>query len=394
MKILHITSKPIFPLVDGGCVAMKNLLDGLLVENASVKHLAISTKKHPFSLENYPDAILEKIAPKSIQINTDVCIVDAIKHLFKKGSYNVARFYSDSVKNLIVKELTTTNYEVVILESLYCTPYIAAIRAVFEGKIIVRIHNIESDIWSNYASNETNPFKRLYLKKLTNDLKSYEFDILNKVDGILAITEENKIKLGQNGIKTKCITIPVAVDINEQVQQDYSANNLFHIGAMNWQPNIESAKRLIKLFPEIRKQSKETKLHLVGSNFSSEFKQNEKEKMYIEGFVENLQHFAPNTGILVAPIISGSGVRIKILEMMAIGIPIITTKLGAEGILHENHNCLIIANSDEEIIRESLRLINDQELRKEIGQNAIAYIKKYHNFKVISQQLIEFIQTK
>lgn len=114
MKTLHITSKPIFPLVDGGCVAMRNLLDGLLAENTSIKHLAISTKKHPFFLENYPDGILKKIAPESIQINTDVCIVDAIKHLFKKGSYNVSRFYSDNIKKLIISELNVTNYEVII----------------------------------------------------------------------------------------------------------------------------------------------------------------------------------------------------------------------------------------------------------------------------------------
>ena len=96
-------------------------------------------------------------------------------------------------------------------------------------------------------------------------------------------------------------------------------------------------------------------------------------------------------GILVSPIQSGSGIRVKILEMMALGIPIITTDLGAQGLL--NFDGVRIANTKREILSAVYELVNSENKRQELGLEAKRYVNLHHNPKKVSAQLIEFIKS-
>ena len=391
MRILHITSKPIFPKVDGGCVAMDNLLKCLLSQNIEIKHLSLSTEKHVFSLSNYPDEIANRINPESVTVKTAVTIKGALLHLIKKGSYNVDRFHSSKMEDKILKELKTNEYDSILLESLFTTSYINEIRKHFKGNIFLRIHNIESDLWDSFHRHEKSFFKRLYIGKLAKDIRKYEFDSFSKMNGILAISDDDKASVLASDSSLNCTTIPVAIEQTD-IRNSQSSSDVFHLGSMNWIPNIESVERLIRLFPLIRKQHPKTKLRLAGGNFPKSIKSNTEQGVFIDGFVPDPNQFALESGILVAPIISGSGVRIKILEMMSAGVPVITTTLGALGINTDNSDCLVIADSDEEIIDKTSELIENENLRQNIGRNAIDYIKENHSIEKISNRLIEFIK--
>ena len=96
----------------------------------------------------------------------------------------------------------------------------------------------------------------------------------------------------------------------------------------------------------------------------------------------------------MTPIQSGSGIRIKILEAMAIGIPVITTSIGAQGIDYHSSQCMMIADTDKEFVEGAIRLITDQGLREKIGSNAIDYIRKNHTINDISIKLLEILGGK
>ena len=388
MKILYITNKPIYPKIDGGCVAMENLLKNLLYQNCNIIHIAISTQKHPFLKSNYPKSIADKISYSSVKIDTRIKPFNALTSLIRKESYHINRFHSKVLIQRIKDCINKEPIDCIILDSLYSTAHLDELKNIFPGKIFIRSHNVESEIWSDLTQNERNPLKKILLNKLAKDLKKYEIKTLNKADGIISISKDDLSIFERQGVTTKKITLPVSIPINN-THNDYSSNELFHIGAMNWKPNEEAVHRLIRLFPKISLQTR-TKLHLAGSHFPKNMKSSEEIK--INGFVEDIYMFAINCGILVTPIISGSGVRIKILEMMSIGIPIITTKKGASGIDYKDKNCIIIADTDEEIISQSLFLIKNKERRMEIGKNSRSYIQQNHSIEKISQELIEFIK--
>ncbi|MDX2362866.1 MAG: glycosyltransferase family 4 protein [Crocinitomicaceae bacterium] len=389
-KILYITSKPIYPTVDGGCIAMENFLKCLSYKDIQVKHLLIETVKHPYRKENYPTEIIAATQPESVFIDTEVKAGGAFVHLFKKGSYNIDRFYSDEMKSLIERVLEDDSFDCVILESLYLTPYTLTIRNNFSGKIFVRAHNVESEIWKSLSHVSSGGLKKKYLARLAKDLRSYEIDALNQVDGILGISTDDLVRFKEMGVKSSSVLIPVAIELAQK--QEPIGKNLFHLGAMNWQPNVDAVNRLISLFPTLRSKHNSIELHIGGSHSAEMIKEDQVNGIFVDGYIDDLSKFAAANGILVSPIVSGSGIRIKILEMMAMGIPVVTTKLGALGIDYKQNNCLITAETDDDLIEACNSLIENETMRMEIGNKAIEYIRKNHNIELISTQILEFIE--
>ena len=370
MRVLYITPKAIYPKIDGGCVAMDNFLQLLLKEKVDVKHLTLSTEKHNFNIDHYPVSLQQETAPEAVEISTEVTPIKGLINLFKKGSYNVNRFHSLEMVELITKSLKSSQFDTVILDSLFSTSYLAAIRNAFNGKIILRMHNIESDLWDAYAKNEKSFLKRIYLNKLAKNIRKYEFDTVNLVDGILTISNYDLEVLDNANVSVPRITIPFTVSVNEGFQSECNNVNLFHLGAMNWNPNIEAVNRLVKLFPRIVESNPDLELHIAGSNFPQEYLAQEASNIYADGFVENPYQFAIDQGILVSPIISGSGVRIKILEMMSIGIPIITTEESGSIVKDKINGYICKPENEHKMFLLARKLTKNESLRIRMGKNS------------------------
>lgn len=387
MNILYISNKPIYPKIDGGCVAMHNFLSCLIATDNHIKHLSISTHKHLFNYNNYPTEIAKKVNPEGVFIDTRIKPQKAFLNLFHNNSYNIKRFYSKEAEKTIVKLLTKVKYDIIILESIFLSDYIKTIRKFPTIKILLRSHNVEFKIWEKLGQHETIFIKKIYLNKLANDLKRNELKSLSKVDLILTISDDDKNTFINLGLKTPIETIPVAVNQSVAIK-DYENDNYFHIGAMNWKPNIEAVKYLTSIvFPKIQKIKNDVNLTLAGSFMDNLILENETEKIVNKGFVDNVESFIAQEGILLAPILSGSGVRIKILESMAIGTPVVTTILGAEGLNVTSGEEIYIAKNEAEFIQYSLNLSNSKTLREKMGKNAKTYINKQHDKNLIIKKL-------
>lgn len=393
MKVLLLTHKPIFPLVDGGCIAMHEFLQNLLTLNYEVKNLSISTSKHPFDVADYPSDIQNKISPESVLVNTKVSIFNALKALLKSDSYNVSRFYSIDFETLILSQIKSTDFKFIILESAFLLPYLPAIRKHFSGKIFVRTHNVEYLIWERMAQFEKNFFKKKYLQKLAKDLKQYEIIHLKKVDGLICISDSDKKTFQSHGIHIPMVSIPVSMKLDDGVHFNGNSSDIFFLGAMNWQPNIEAVDALLnEIFPKIREKFPQTKLHLAGSFMSKKLLNLKQEHVFVHGHVENVQKFMTEHGILVVPLQSGSGIRIKILEAMSVATPVIATAVGFEGIPVLNRIEGIVANSNQEICDAIWDLIETPTLAQVMGQKGQQMIAQKYSQEQVSAKLYEFIK--
>lgn len=390
MKILYLSNKPIFPVVDGGCKAMLQFLSCLLASEFDIKHICLSTHKHPFELVNYPESLQKKVSISSYSINTKIKVSEAIKHLFKSESFNISRFDSPEIHVELQSELTNGNYTHVILESLFLSPYIETIRDFSFAKIIVRTHNVEHKIWEQLAENTSNPLKSWYLKRLAKDLKKQELIHLNKVDLLATISNTDAEEFKNLGIETPIVAIPVAMDPQENLE-DYTIKSLFFLGSMNWQPNVEAVKWLVNdIFPKIKAKIPETTLHIAGSFMNGAFPTNKDNGIINHGFVEDSSLFMQVNGILVLPIQSGSGVRMKMLEAMSLGVPVVTTPMGAQGINDMNTVC--IAQSTEEFVEKTIKLLDSPEERAILGNNAFFYMEKNYSISTISKLIRDRIE--
>jgi glycosyltransferase involved in cell wall biosynthesis len=385
MKILQICSKLPYPPKDGGALAMHMLTKGLINAGNEVQVVAVDTPKQSVKAEHIHDHYRKQTNFSSVFIDTEIRAWDAFRNLFGSESYNVSRFHSAKMEDHLNAVIASKHFDVVILDSLWVTPYIDCIRKNSKAKLVFRPHNIEYRIWERLAANCGNPIRRWYLSLLAARLKKYELSVIPKVDAILPITPEDEAVFRTAGAQ-HLFCLPFGIETNSDSSAKHLNNSFYYIGAMDWQPNIEGVRWLLEdVWPLVEKKNAELKLHLAGRKMTKEMPVGSSRNVIVHAEVPDAGAFMRDHGVMLVPLLSGGGMRVKIIEAMAAGRAIISTAIGAEGSGYTTGRNMVIADSPEQFASEILRLSNNPELCDRLGAEAkaLAY-NKFDNNKICS----------
>ncbi len=391
MKVLQLCNKPPYPAKDGGCIAMKNISNGLLENKIKLKTLTIETQKHPFIKEAFPKKFIQKTKIESIFIDTRLNIIDAFSALVTSDSYNISRFFSSDFNKRLIELLNETNFDVIHLESLFLTPYIDTIKKYSQSKIVLRSHNLEHLIWERLANLEKNKAKKIYLKHLSKKLKTYELNVLNDVDAIASISSEDHKRYTKLGCEIPLVTIPFGVDIGLYEPLYYQTKNqplnLFHLGSMDWMPNVEAVNWFLDdVMPKINHLP--LMFNIAGKNMPNYLLDLKINHFFAEQEVNSAVDYMSKQDVMVVPLMSGSGMRVKIIEAMALGKTVISTSIGLEGINAVDGKEVLVANSSDEFTQKITFLFNHPSQIKIIGENARKFVEKNHSNSKIIKELI------
>lgn len=395
MKVLQLCNKPPFPPVDGGCIAMNAITDGLLANGHQVKVLAIATHKHPFLEDKIPVEYKKKTKIEVSFVDTKVSAGSAFANLFSKKSYNIERFISQEFSDKIASALQQETYDAIHLESLYVTPYIATIRKYSKAPIVLRAHNIEYKLWEQQAASAKFFAKKSYLKLLAKRIKAYEIDTIQQIDGIAAITEEDKASFMQMGYQKPIDVFPVGVDSSRYhiPKKKPEFPSIFHLGSMDWTPNIEGVSWFLeKVWPEVATKYPDLKCYIAGRKMPEWLLDLELNNVVVESDVPSAVDFINSKSIMIVPLLSGSGMRVKIIEGMALGKTIVSTSTGAEGIELTDGKNILIADQPEDFIKKIGQCVEDQKYCESIGVNARDLIKEKYENTNICRNLAYFYQ--
>ncbi|MBX2973319.1 MAG: glycosyltransferase family 4 protein [Flavobacteriales bacterium] len=331
---------------------MHNLTRGLLAAGHSVKVLCISTPKNMLDPAQIPAEYQQQTGIEGVFVDTSVNVVDAFTDLLTADNYNISRFFSPDVDIRLIRLLSEEQFDVVQLESLFMTPYIPTIRRYSKASIVLRSHNLEHVIQSRIATGEKNFLKRPYRKFLAKQLEDYEMAVLDRVDAVAAISPSDAQHFAEHGTRTPIATIPFAVEPSEYTVDDRKKAGhvtFFHLGSMDWLPNEEGVRWLLEeVWPKVLAKRPKARLDLAGNKMPPYLLKMEVEGVHIRGRVKNALTFMRDRNVMVVPLFSAGGMRVKIIEGMALGKPVISTPIGAEGIDYtEGLNILIARNADE-----------------------------------------------
>ena len=394
MRILQITNKVPYPVKDGGAIACMNLARGFSLLGHQVTILAMNTVKHHITLGEIPESVKELAEFKLVNVPARISPVCALFNLLlSRKPYNATRFISNTFADELKKVLQENEFDIIQLEGLYVCPYIQVIRQFSKAKVIYRAHNIEHEIWSRTAV-MAHGFEKWYLKNLSKRIKRFETQVLNKYDLLVPITGRDGAILNKMGNTKPAHVSQTGIDSSVLIPNSKNLNHpsLFHIGSLEWSPNQEG---LIWFFENcwdaIREKYPELKFYVAGRNAPPWFqKMLNLPNVVFKGEVADAYEFMNSKSIMVVPLFSGSGMRIKIIEGMALGKPIVTTPVGTEGILTTSGENIIVIKDAEGFVQSISDLIENREYFDKISKNAIEFIHK--NFDNLSSagSLIEF----
>jgi glycosyltransferase involved in cell wall biosynthesis len=399
MNILQISHKPIYPPIDGGSIAMYNLFRGLTDNGCNVDVLSMNTYKQYCNIKKVPQDFLDLSKYTLIDVDIKIKIIPALLNIFSASSYNTNRFNSKLFETTLLQILRNKDYEFVVLESLYSTNNLDLIRKNSKAKIILRSHNVEYKIWENLANNENKIIKKWYLNLLAKRLKSYEVETLSKVDLIASISTDDNLIFKNEQIRTPMIHIPFGINFNDEEFKNYSipepnALTIFHLGSMNWIPHQKAIKWFLeKVWIKINRIYPNIKFHLAGTEMPDWLtKSNYKNVVITNGYIDGNSYMSQKA-IMVVPSFYGSGIRVKIVEGMAKGKVIITTKNGAMGINCANNVNIFISDNHEEWIDIICKCISNFDLVKNISQNARSLSEIEFDYKSSAKKLLNFFKS-
>ena len=393
MKILQICHKPPFPDIDGGCIAINAITRGLIKAGHQVKVVSIVTPKHPLSPERIPQDYIEDTTFEAVFVNTKIRPLKAILSTFTHTSYQIERFISKDFKKKITEILKKETFDIIQLESLFVTPYIPLIRQLSDAKIVLRAHNVEHKIWGRFMIHQKSGLKKWILKRMMYQLKKYEMSVFPQLDAYMTISQPDYDFFHNEFPDLKGIVIQMGINMEQyEIPEEiiYTQNpKLFHIGSMNWMPNVEGLEWFFnEVWDKIHASFPELTFTLAGRGLPESWKQKEWANVNIVGEVENAKEFILSQDIMIVPLLSGSGVRIKILEGMTLGKVIITTPIGAEGLDVEHGKNILIANTPREFVDMIEKCVNTPEMCKIISENARNYVIVHHNNALITEKVV------
>jgi glycosyltransferase involved in cell wall biosynthesis len=395
MKILQLCIRIPYPPADGGSIAMHSLGQSLLKQGAEVKLLAMNTSRHYIKLDSLPADYKTRTKIEAVDIDTRIKPFDAFKNLFTSESYNIKRFDNPAVHQKLRTVLAEGNFDVVQFESLFAAPYLQTVRENSNAKCVLRSHNVEHIIWQRMADGSTNYLRKIYLRMLAKRLKKYESEIIGKFDAILPMTKEDAEIFSEinPAVKQKIIPIGLNPETYPYNENRIETLSVFHLGAMDWMPNREAVEWFLEnCWHEIKKNFPSLKLYLAGRGFPDSIKIDDSNIIYDET-VTNAVDYMKSKSVMIVPLLSGSGMRVKILQAFALGLPVVSTDIGAEGIECTDGENIIIADSPADFSKAVLTLMNDSQLRKKTGRNARnLFMEKYSSAR-IAEDVIRFYES-
>ncbi len=391
-KILQISQKSIFPPFDGGKVAMNAMADGLVKAGCTIHRFILDTPAHPLNQSQIKDS---EYACFTAKLDTRLRPMAALKNLvFESESYQLSRFCDDAISQHILHLTEREQYTCIIAESIFSLKLIEPILDAITCPVILRAHNVEYLIWEGVARQSSNLLKRFYLGIMTRRLRNDELRLWAKSNGILAISSKDENLMRKSGIAVPIRSVAVAMKISSTCtnQEIPKLHNLFHLGAMDWLPNSEGVRKFITQFwPAIRSAFPELQLHLAGKSMPNDLVTDSVENIYNDGVVEDAQIYMQSNGIMLVPLWSGSGIRIKIIEGLSLGKIIITTSVGASGIEVQHGKELFICDTVDEFIAAIRLLQSEPQKAAEISKNALTFAQQNYESDTLAQSVLEFV---
>lgn len=296
----------------------------------------------------------------------------------------MARDDAAGMRALVDRLAAQTPFAVVHADQLNMAQYAVRVRG---ARTVLDAHNALWVLYRRLAGTMAPGPRRWLLERDWRLLKRYEGRLVREFDATLAVSDQDRAALREAaGVPRPVAVIPIAVDVDELpvVGRPAGADRLLHIGTMYWPPNVDGLWWFIRqVLPIIRVARPQVQLDLVGARPPAELQalHGAGAGVNVPGYVADPTPYLEQAGAFIVPLRAGGGMRVKILEALARGLPLVTTSIGCEGIAVEHGRHALIADTPEAFARETVRVLQDRALADQLGRAGRALVEARYDYR-------------
>ena len=313
-------------------------------------------------------------------------------------SWIITRDTNRRMHTFIDRLIQKHKFDYIHADQLSMAQYALAARKTFAkmGKIslVLDQHNAVFTIPSRMAVNSQNPLLRGFMQLESERLRLYEIDACRQFDKVVwvakhdyqAVFDDSTSQLTSKTEKdTRSSTIipicvdPYSVEPKPSVPDD---PHILFIGGMHWPPNLEGVRWFIKeVFPLIQQNVPKAKFTIIGKLPTRDIIN--AGGVHAPGFVEDLNPFYDQARLFVVPLLSGGGMRVKILDAWQRALPVVSTAVGAEGLIYSHGKDILIADEPEKFARMVVNLLLDKDTCAQVGSSGRKTVEQNYDWKEI-----------
>ena len=398
MKILFLSQLVPYPPDSGPKVRSYFTLRHLAQQN-EVTLLAFSRPDDPPESIEHLSSFCHAVHTVPIIRSTARDGIEFGMSLLRKQSFIIQRDQTPEMKSKIEALLKNTRFDFIHADQLWMAQY--AIEAKEPGRgarILLDEHNACYQIFQRLADEEQNPLKRMIYRREWPALKRYEAWACRQFDHLVTVTHQDKktletlVQAADNTSKPiHAQVIPICVDTEnlQMVEPAPEATDVLHMGTMFWMPNVEGVAWFIeKVWPLLKQRVPEASFSVVGKRPPDKLRQlaENDPSIKIHGYAPDPMPYLQKCAAFIVPLRSGSGMRVKIVEAWARGLPIVSTTVGAEGLEYTDGINILVADGEENFAEAVGRLLIDQELNQQLRSNGRRWVETKYDWRQVYQE--------
>lgn len=383
MKLLMITIELPYPPTSGGRMKSWNM----------VKFLS---ERHEMSLASIIKYGTQDIVTFESQVN--------LKHFFYQEATHNVRSAGNLIRSYLAKvpinvyrnrqpELAAQiaavadQFDVILLDHFESAQFIPKN---FKGKVAFHAHNATYLMWERFTRSDAALPYRIATGLETYRIKHYERDLCQSADIVFASPNDIEDLVAIGADKDRCrVTYHLGDDSQLQLPDivyEETSKQLLYVGTLNWEANIDGLIWFFQeIWPVIHANDPEIVLKIVGKNPDPSLLEasRELEKIEFLGFVDDLEPLFKHSRLFLSPLRFGSGIKVKVLNAMCRGIPVITTDVGAEGLDVKAGDHLLIDNDAPGMAKRILELMDDKATWAHVAQHSRQIIRDKYNWDIV-----------
>ncbi|MBT9175395.1 MAG: Ubiquinone/menaquinone biosynthesis C-methyltransferase UbiE [candidate division WS2 bacterium] len=241
-----------------------------------------------------------------------------------------------------------------------------------------------------FYRNQKNLFVKAYAFLQYKKLYKYESTVCEYFDRCFMITEKDAEMVKQMNSTIKTAVMPSGVDTSYfyPLDRDEEPYSIVSVASMDWLPNIEGILWFYEgIFPLVKEIIPEVKLYIVGKNPLDSIKRLKNEGVFVSGFVEDVREYISKCRVFIVPLKTGNGMRIKILNALAMGKPVVSTSIGCEGIEVQHGKHIYIADTKEEFAHGVIELLKREDMRRKLKEEGLRLVKEKYQWERIAEEM-------
>lgn len=317
--------------------------------------------------------------------------------LLKREPYLIAKCDSPAMHTLVHRLLRTRRYAIAYLGYIGMMSYASDVRRLAPRTgVVLEQHNVEWQIFERLAASMRAPLRHA-VKLEARALRAFERRSMRQADAVVAISDSDAMGFRELA-GTEAIVVPPYFEARAtRIEPESLPPSLGYLGTLAWQPNRFGLDWFCsEVWPRIRQRMPEATLSIAGPGLTKRADGTHElpsswalPGITAVGFVENLEDLYGGVRGMVAPVVGGSGVRMKLLETMSAGMPTVTTTDGAAGLGVADGREVLIADTPTDFAERVVRLLSDPALRERLRRGGYEYLAARHSQPVARARMEE-----